>query len=87
MKLDKFIVPAMQKFDSTTSSLASGTAMTLHSQYKNIRTYSNLYPNPSKGFSLPHINMKTSSIFMEKQRLGVGSEINKSNKSNHSKLI
>ncbi len=72
----------IQKLDSTTTSLQSGTAMTFHSQYKNIRTYSNLYPNPSKGFSLPSINMKTSSIFYEKQRLGVGGDINKRNKSN-----
>lgn len=63
----------MHKLDSTTTSMQSAGGLTFHSQYRNVRTYSNLYPNPSKGFSLPSINMKNSSIFYEKQRLGVGS--------------
>lgn len=66
----------IHKLDSTTTSLQSAAGMTFQSQYRNVRTYSNLYPNPSKGFSLPSINMKNTSIFYEKQRLGVGSGLN-----------
>lgn len=73
------------KLDSTTTSLQSGLGLAFQSQYKNIRTYSNLYPNPSKGFSLPSINMKTSSIFYEKQRLGVGSGLKFGHESSNSK--
>lgn len=65
------------RLDSTTTSMQSIGGFTLNSQYKNVRTYSNLYPNPSKGFSLPTIAMKNSSIFYEKQRLGVGNPLNK----------
>ena len=65
------------RLDSTTTSLQSVGGFTLNSQYRNIRTYSNLYSNPSKGFSLPTIAMKNSSIFYEKQRLGVGNNLNK----------
>lgn len=66
--------------------MQSGTALNFHSQYRNVRTYSNLYPNPSKGFSLPSINMKNSSIFYEKQRLGVGNSLRKGQHSSPSKL-
>jgi hypothetical protein len=66
--------------------MQSVAGMTFHSQYRNVRTYSNLYPNPSKGFSLPSINMKNTSIFYEKQRLGVGTGLSKTKKSSNSKL-
>jgi hypothetical protein len=65
------------RLDSTTTSMQSVGGFTLNSQYRNVRTYSNLYPNPSKGFSLPTITMKNSSIFYEKQRLGVGNTLSK----------
>lgn len=65
------------RLDSTTTSLQSVGGFTLNSQYRNIRTFSNLYPNASKGFSLPSISMKNSSIFMEKQRIGVSNPLNK----------
>jgi hypothetical protein len=77
----------IQKLDSTSTSMQSGTALTFQSQYRNVRTYSNLYPNPSKGFSLPSINMKNSSIFYEKQRLGVGNGLRKALNNSPSKLF